>query len=80
MIVIFSLKFRYRPPNDFLVPFLQIDFNYSCVKYASYELHQMKKEGLIYKLYKYVSFINYNRDLYDKTSIILGFVLLERTV
>ena len=39
--VIFSLKFRYRPPNDFLVPSLQIDFNHSCMKYASYELHQM---------------------------------------
>ena len=45
--VIFSLKFRYRPPNDFLVSSLQIHLiNHSCVKYASYELHQMKEEDL----------------------------------
>ena len=44
--VIFSLKFRYRPPNDFLVSSLQIHFNHSCVKYASYELHQMEEEDL----------------------------------
>ena len=39
--VIFSLEFRYRPPNDFWVPFLQIDSNH-----ASYELYQMKEEDL----------------------------------
>ena len=44
--VIFSLKFRYRPPNDFLIPSLQIDFSHSCVKYASYELHKIKEEDL----------------------------------
>ena len=42
----FLLKFRYRPSNDFLVPFIQIVLNQSCVKYASYELHQMKEEYL----------------------------------
>ena len=40
------LKFRYRPPNDFLVSSLQIALNHSCVKYASSELHQMKDEDL----------------------------------
>ena len=44
--VVLSLKFRYRPPNDFLVPSLQIDFYHSCMKNASCELHQMKKEDL----------------------------------
>ena len=44
--VILSLRFRYRLPNDFLVPFLQIVFNHLCVKYVSYELYQMNKEGL----------------------------------
>ena len=43
--VIFSLKFRYRPPNDFLVSSLEIAFNHSCVKYASYEL-QTKEDDL----------------------------------
>ena len=43
-ILIFSLKLRYRAPNDFWVPSLRIDFNHLCVKYASYELHQMKEE------------------------------------
>ena len=43
---IYSLKFRYLPPNDFLVSSLQIDVNHSCVKCASYELHQMKEEDL----------------------------------
>ena len=28
------------------VPSLQIVFNHSCVKHASYELHQMKEEDL----------------------------------
>ena len=42
----FSSKFRYRPPNDFLVSFLQIAFNHSCAKYASYELHQIQEEDL----------------------------------
>ena len=32
--VIFSLRFRYRPPNDILVPSLQNAFNHSCMKYA----------------------------------------------
>ena len=41
----FSMKFRYRLPNDFLVSFLQIAFNHSCVIYASYEFHQMKEEA-----------------------------------
>ena len=31
---------------DFLVSSLQIHSNYSCVKYASYELRQMKEEDL----------------------------------
>ena len=44
--MIFSLKFRYRPPNDFLVSSLHIHFNHSCMKYASYDLHQMKEENL----------------------------------
>ena len=44
--VIFSLKFRYCPPHDFLVPSLQIVCNHSCMKYASYELHQMNEEDL----------------------------------
>ena len=44
--VIFSLTFKYRTPNDFLVPSFQIALNHSCVKYASYELHQMKEEDL----------------------------------
>ena len=44
--VIFSLKFRYRLPNDFLVSSLQIVFDHSCVKYASYGLLQMKEEDL----------------------------------
>ena len=43
---IFSLKFRYRLKNDFLVSSLQIVLNHSCVKYVSYELHQMKGEDL----------------------------------
>ena len=43
---IFPLKFRYRPPYDFLVSSLQIAFNHSCVKYASYELNNMKEEDL----------------------------------
>ena len=59
--VIFSLKFRYRPPNDFSVSSLQIVFNHSCVKYASYELHQMKEEDLSFTNTD-VSFINYNCD------------------
>ena len=49
--VIFSLKFRSRPPNDFLVPFLQIDSNHSCVKYASCDLHPMKEGDLCFKIY-----------------------------
>ena len=44
--VIFSLKFRYRPKNNFLVSSLQIDFIHSCLKCASYELHQMEEEDL----------------------------------
>ena len=44
--VIFSLKFRYRPPNDFWVSSLQIHLNHSCMEYASYGLHQMKEEDL----------------------------------
>ena len=56
--VIFSLKFRYRPPNDFLVSSLQIHFNqflvsslqihfnHSCMKYVLNELHEMKEEDL----------------------------------
>ena len=44
--VIFSFKFRYRPPNDFDVSSLQTVCNHSCVTYASYELHQMKEEDL----------------------------------
>ena len=44
--VFFSLKFRYHPPNDFFVSSLQIHFSHSCVKYALYELHQMKEEDL----------------------------------
>ena len=44
--VIFSLKFRYGPPNEFFVSSLQIHLNHSCVKYALYELHQMKEEDL----------------------------------
>ena len=30
----------------YLVTSLQIVFNHSCVKYALYELHEMKEEGL----------------------------------
>ena len=59
--VIFSLKFRYRPPNYFSVSSLQIAFNHSCVKYASYELHQNNERG-VSKLSKYVSFINNNNN------------------
>ena len=58
--MIFSLKFRYRPPNDFLVSSLQIHSNHSCVKYALYELHQMKEEDLSFL--KLITFINYNCD------------------
>ena len=47
--VIFSLKFRFRPPNDFLVSSLQIAFNHSCVNFTSYELHQMKEEDIGFK-------------------------------
>ena len=42
--VIIYLKFRYRSPNKFLVSLLHIVFIHSCVKYVSYEWHQMKEE------------------------------------
>ena len=66
--VIFSLKFIYRPPNDFLVPSSSNwFFNHSCVKYASYELHQMKEEDLSFTnmchlLIMIVIKLWYNRD------------------
>ena len=40
------MKFWYRPPNDFLVSSLQIHFDHSFVKYAWYEMRQMKEEDL----------------------------------
>ena len=42
--VIIYLKFRYRSPNKFLVSLLHIVFIHSCVKYVSYEWHQIKEE------------------------------------
>ena len=68
-IVVFSLKFRYRSSNDFLVSSLQIHFNHSCVKY---ELHEMKEEDLSFPNMCHLLIINVLS--YDKTSIILGFV------
>ena len=46
--VIFSLKFRYRPPSDILVSSLQIVRNHSSVKYSSYELGYIKWKMRIY--------------------------------
>ena len=74
-----SLKFRYRPPNDFLVSSLQICFDHSCVKYASYELHQMTKEDLsftnmcqlsiiLHALWRQLKHVKIKKGLYQRDS------------
>ena len=56
--VIFSLEFRYRPPNYFLVSSLQIAFNHSCVKYIWVSSNERRGS----KLSKDVSFFNFKCD------------------
>ena len=55
----FFFEIQIPSANDFLVSSLQINFNHSCVKYASFELHQMKEEDLSFTN-MIVSFIYYN--------------------